>query len=160
MTSAFDFYMPSIDFSEICKSNTSNIKTVTVIFSLRNLRQANRRREYIIKKWHETYTYKLLMYGIQNVKQYDSMCANTLAQLHIVENQISLEIFTPSYTKLLMFNLNKFNSMKQEIANMENYINQLKNTLYNIVSNSTYLSREHKKEVLAFVNSELNIFTY
>jgi hypothetical protein len=157
MTSAFDFYMPSINFSEICNVP---VKIPSQKLSSKKLRQANRRREYIIKKWHETYTYKLLMYGIQNVDQYDLMCANTLAQLHIVENQISLGIFTPSYTKLLMFNVNKFNSMKQEIANMKNYINQLKNTLYNIVSTSTYLFREHKKEVLAFVNSELNIFTY
>jgi len=161
MSSAFEFYMPQIDFTSI----TSNTRlTLSSSFKIkksnRKLRQENRLREFIIKKWHDSYTYKLLMYAVQNVNHYNIMCSNAFAHLEVVNNHIRMRMFTEVNTKLLIKNLNKFASMKRELVNMEQYINQLKDELYTIVSTSMYLFREHKKEVLVFVNSPLNIFTH
>lgn len=150
MTSAFEFYMPQIDFKAIC-----NTKSVVTINS-RKLRQANRRNTYIVKKWQNSYTYKLLMYGVQNVNHYNLMCSNALAQYEVINNQIEIE----AHRKLLMFNHNKFTSMKEEIINIVDYINKLKSELYKIVYTSTNLFREHKNEVLAFINTPLHVFTY
>ena len=160
MTSAFDFYMPQIDLSAICKTHTydmsitkSNIRNTK---NSRKTRQANRRNDYIIKKWRESYTYKLLMYGIQNVNQYNAMCAKALVQFEVLKNHIEME----SHIKLITHNMNKFYGMNQEIANMIDYINQLKSELYKIVYTSTNLFREHKTEVLTFVNTPLDKFAY
>jgi len=161
MSSAFEFYMPQIDFTSI----TSNTRlTLSSSFKIkksnRKLRQENRLREFIIKKWHDSYTYKLLMYAVQNVNNYNTLCISTYEHLEVLDNQIRMGIFTEINTKLLVKNLNKFASMKRELENMEQYIYHLKDELYKIVSTSTYLFREHKKEVLVFVNSPFNIFTY
>jgi hypothetical protein len=100
------------------------------------------------------------MYAVQNVNNYNTLCISTYEHLEVLDNQIRMGIFTEINTKLLVKNLNKFASMKRELENMEQYIYHLKDELYKIVSTSTYLFREHKKEVLVFVNSPFNIFTY
>ena len=101
MTSAFDFYMPQIDLSEICKVPTQKY------ISSRKIRQTIRRRDYITKKWHETHTYKLLMYGIQNVNQYDLMCSNALIQYKVLNKQIAMGNCITNHTKMFINNLNK-----------------------------------------------------
>ena len=160
MSSAFEFYMPQIDFTSITSMTPSFSSKNTIKKSNRKLRQETRLHQFIINKWHDSYTYKLLMYAVQNVNHYNIMYINAFDHLEVVNNHIRMGLFTESNNKLLFKNLNKFTSMKQELINMEEYINQLKNELYKIVYTSTYLFREHKKEVLVFVNSPLNIFAY
>jgi hypothetical protein len=146
MAASFQYFMPSINFSEIC-----NIKNTR-----RQRKQLLRRRDYVINKWQQTYAFQLMTYGRTKIDYYNYLIQSAYILYNNIVPQIS--IFNEINTKVLISNINQYSKMKKEIRQIYTEIQSIKDKVRECIVVLQMIDTCHIKEMSQFTNTYIEPF--